>query len=1605
MPLPTDETNRADPRTSYLRVFRWIVVASVAVSGLLPLLALIGWATRADVLRSFLPDLDAVMLPSTAVGLLLGAAALASIAFGRGASRARRAAKLLALAASVIAFAITLEYGLGVDLGVDRVIFPTVVQAAEAGLPGRPSAMTGLALLFAGLSLFRLADRSGPAQRDAQILALVSGFIALAALIGFLYGSRRFIEFLGGGRLPLALNTSLSLLALSVGVLASTPRGGIMAVITADDVGGRVARRLLPVAIVVPIALEWLRLQGQRNALYSPAFGLSLGVSAIILVLTAVIWRSAHTLSRVDRKRTVAERERARLFAEERRIREIAEHRARQEEALRRAAEAVAATYTVEGVIHEIAWSALEATGADVAFVEQIDPERGELEIVAATGEGAPATGERVPFVGSVAEEVIERGEPELIRRLETTSSAPLLEIARVFPGSSALVVPLTAAAEAIGVLILVRHPENATFFPDEIARARTFADLASLAFRKIRLLADSEKRRQTLEEMTESRARFVRGFSHDLKNPLGAADGYAELLEAGIFGPLTPRQQDGVHRIRTALRSALDLIEDLVDLARSEAGQLPIERTAVDVRNATGEITEEHRARADAKGQTLTVELPEALPVISSDPSRIHQILGNLLSNAVKFTPPGGHITVSAATCPIGPDRKPGRWLCLTVRDTGPGIPKDQQHLLFQEFSRLASRDQGGIGLGLAISRRMARLLGGDLTVESEPGRGSAFTLWLLVTAEVPDRAGEAAEERERQDAERTARRRAADGGRTNDDGAANAAAAIEEAPGSDPSITDNVHTLLRDVERFRNVAERSSSCAVIVLDRDGRVVLWNQGAEDITGYPDTEARDRDIAFVYARDEAVRGVPEADLADASEEQGEVRFERLWVRSSGEKFRAGITLARLRDDKGEWTGYILTATDLTARKRAQAALQDVESQFRLVARATQDVIWSWDLTTGEMTWGDGICRILRYQPDQVGRGADWWIEQIHPADRDRVKSSSLDAIKGGGSSWTEEYRFRRADGSYATVLDRGYIDRDDTGRPVRMIGSMVDITARRRAEEERERLMAQLDAERARLDTVLRYIPVGVAVAEAPSGRIVLTNPALEQILRHPPLPTPDAEAYAQWQAYHPDGRPYRPEEWPLVRAVLHGEQVRGEELRYNRGDGTTTWLRIDAAPIRDPTGRIIGAVSAVIDIAAEKLDKEKQRFLSEATAVLTSSLDVETMLHDLAERVVARWADYFIVDLLDETTGQYRRVVALRSDPGKPPSVVRYPEPLEPGDVAILREAMDSRRAVLIEEMTDEWLEEISAGRDDLAILRDVRPRSAMYVPLLARGRVLGVALFARTSPDDRFTEDDLELATELVHRTAFAVDNARLFEAVVDASQAKSDFLAVMSHELRTPLNAIIGYADLLLMGVPETLPEGDEKGVRRILASAHHLRELIEEILSFSRTEAGQEKVLAERVDLAPLVRDIAGAIEPIAREKGLDVTIDVPESPTIVHTDPDKLRQILRNILSNAVKFTERGEIRLKAEVAGDEIVIRVQDTGIGIEPEFRERIFEPFWQVERGATRRVAGTGLGLSVSQRLAHMIGGDIDVESQPGQGSTFTIRVPARLQDRSTA
>jgi signal transduction histidine kinase len=279
---------------------------------------------------------------------------------------------------------------------------------------------------------------------------------------------------------------------------------------------------------------------------------------------------------------------------------------------------------------------------------------------------------------------------------------------------------------------------------------------------------------------------------------------------------------------------------------------------------------------------------------------------------------------------------------------------------------------------------------------------------------------------------------------------------------------------------------------------------------------------------------------------------------------------------------------------------------------------------------------------------------------------------------------------------------------------------------------------------------------------------------------------------------------------------------------------------------------------------------------------------------------------------------------------------------------------------------------------------------------PLIAHEVIVGIIVVARDIGAPVFSATDSRRVRVIGDHAALALWKAELLDQAQAADRAKSRFLATVSHELRTPLTALAGYEELLADQVIGPMSDNQLDVLERMRSVTQHLAAVIEDVLAFSSLDDNRDTVRASEFLAADLVRAAAAVIEPLARQKRLAFAVSVPDDPIRLSSDIDKIRQILINLAANAVKFTEKGDVRMELFRRDGEVHFSVRDTGIGIEPHDVDRLFKPFVQLDTGLTRRHGGTGLGLFISRGYAELLGGRIDVESQGGSGSMFSFVLP---------
>jgi signal transduction histidine kinase/PAS domain-containing protein len=617
---------------------------------------------------------------------------------------------------------------------------------------------------------------------------------------------------------------------------------------------------------------------------------------------------------------------------------------------------------------------------------------------------------------------------------------------------------------------------------------------------------------------------------------------------------------------------------------------------------------------------------------------------------------------------------------------------------------------------------------------------------------------------------------------------------------------------------------------------------------------------------------------------------------------------------------------------------------------------------------------------------------------------------------------------RRIDLIYQPLTEPGEAGADGAAGAPRVTGLLVqgrDVTDAAAARE-------AADLAHRRLEAVLDQLPVGVHIAEAPGGRLVLGNAAVRRIWGAAPASAGVADYSADYVATHYDGpragQVIARDAWPLARALATGEVVEGEVVDVVRGDGSRVLVSLSAAPVRDADGAVVGGVVTSTDVtererllAAERLAVGRARLLQALSAAFSAALTPEAVVRVLLEHGVPAFGAATGLVLLTSADGTQLKLAGAHG----------YPAGFEarfaglPLDAALpIAAAVREQRAVYVEDAEAG----VRAYPDLAAVYAATGAGATAALPLTdGAGRTVGALAF-NFAGQRRFDAAERASKEAVARQCAQALERARLFtaeqaarSAAEHANAAKGQFLATMSHELRTPLNAIGGYAELMELGIRGPVTEAQRADLARIQASQRHLLGLVNEVLDLAKVDAGAVRVDRAAVRAGDTVDAALALVRPQAAAKGLALEDACGGASVAAYVgDEPRVRQILVNLLSNAVKFTPAGG-RVVVACALDEVTpvgapphgfpapgpylaLRVTDTGVGIAPGDRERIFEPFTQAGAGTgpgsnpyTRAVGGTGLGLTISRRFARLMGGDLTVEGAPGGGSTFTLWLPA--------
>ena len=551
----------------------------------------------------------------------------------------------------------------------------------------------------------------------------------------------------------------------------------------------------------------------------------------------------------------------------------------------------------------------------------------------------------------------------------------------------------------------------------------------------------------------------------------------------------------------------------------------------------------------------------------------------------------------------------------------------------------------------------------------------------------------------------------------------------------------------------------------------------------------------------------------------------------------------------------------------------------------------------------------------------------------------------------------------------------------------------------------------RLDAERtaralaervqASLATTLRSIGDAVIATDA-RGCVTITNPVADELTGWPEedargRPLSDVFKIINEHTRHPVTSP--------VDKVLELGTVVGlanHTLLVHRDGKRETPIDDSGAPIRGPNGTIEGVVLVFRDVTEKKREEARRALLADATAALSESLDYEQTLAKVARLAVPRLADWCAVDIAMDGREGTKRLAVAHVDEAKLESARALAQkyPRAPNASLGVPNVLRTGKSELYPEITADLLRE---ARVDRQAIDGLQLRSVMIVPLVTRGRTVGAMTFAWAESGHSYSEDDLAFAEELARRCAVAIENARVYAAEQHARQsadianrAKDEFLAMVSHELRTPLNAIMGWAKMM-----SSSPLDEQKRARAVETidrNAVAMAQLIEDLLDISRIISGKMRLEVQTVELGRVVEAAVESVRPAAEAKAIRIAYTLEAGIPALVGDPTRLQQVVWNLLSNAVKFTPKGgQITIDVHLEDSGIVIRVTDTGKGIDPRFLPHVFDPFRQEDASHTRSRGGLGLGLAIARQLVELHGGGVEAHSEgEGRGATFIVHLP---------
>ncbi|MEO1589738.1 MAG: PAS domain-containing protein [Cyanobacteria bacterium J06632_22] len=746
-------------------------------------------------------------------------------------------------------------------------------------------------------------------------------------------------------------------------------------------------------------------------------------------------------------------------------------------------------------------------------------------------------------------------------------------------------------------------------------------------------------------------------------------------------------------------------------------------------------------------------------------------------------------------------------------------------------------------------------------------------------------------------------------------------------------------------------------------------------------------------------------------------------------------------------------------TDITDKKQVEDALKLSQERYSLAVSAGGVGVWEWNLLQSTFYADAALRRMLGYgASDPLNTFRDL-IELIHPDDRSDFTETVQGYLSGIVPEFELEHRILHKSRSIKWFRTYGVVIRSADGQPERLVCMGTDITRQREAElqiqSQAEQLRETLNSSRllgaiaARirksldLDAILNTTAaqvrqvfetdrvmiyrverpdVGSLVAHAWEPEWAVTEERLAQnldCLIHRGGSLDDYKRYCHGETLaisNVDLQSYASTQLKtvqklrirsmLVVPILESSQLWGL-LVVHQCVKVRQWQASEIDLLEKLADQVAIAIQQAQLFQQVQQQADRERLLNELSRRLNTRLNPQQLLADIVQLTgetlrVDRAYIFSRGTQQAEILAEWRAGQEVVAVSRLPSLIALLPRVVDPHDEFSRHRCFHAPNYAQV------------APPEGRLLIERAHTRSVLAAPVFIQGKLYGGLVLETITQHRLFAQDDIRLLERISDQAAIALYNAQSYEYLEwqvqertreleaqkqiseAASQAKSRFLAVMSHELRTPLNSILGLSNLLGQEMFGALNDKQREYISCIQGSGEHLRDLIGDILDLAKVEAGREQLEVKKVTLSELGQYCLRIMEERAVEKGLALTHYFDPEAVVCMADERRLRQMLLNLLSNAIKFTTTGEVSLTVQRHDNGVIFRVKDTGIGIAPADRQKLFEAFYQVDSELSRHYEGTGLGLALTRQLARLHGGDVTVESEVGQGSTFAIHLP---------